>query len=104
MRLQRPVPVPATFTPNAMAPPDSEMPKSPKSPAYVTSRSTMTLPTIHASSPGVHDGESFSAASAFIQNSSVKSVAPTSAGRAGASMGIFTRSMSSTPLPWKRSA
>ena len=63
------------------------------------------LPLIQAMLlPQLTAGAWFSAAVAFIQNSSVKSVAPTSAGGpgvavAGSSMRIFTRSMSPTPLP-----
>ncbi len=62
------------------------------------------FPLIQASPPDAHGPLVLSAALAFIQNSIVKSVAPTSAGRAGASMRTFTRSRSgaATPFPKNR--
>ncbi len=67
------------------------------------------LPLFHATlAPQVTADAVLSKASAFIQNSIVKSSAPTSAGgpgaeSAGSSIAILTRSMSPVPLPWKRS-
>src|SRR5215468_4857616 len=62
------------------------------------------LPVVQPSlAPHVTSPDALSPGRARIHHSSVKSVAPTSAGLAGASILILTRSMSPLPLPRNRS-
>ncbi len=99
--------MPSPLTPKTTTPPAIETPNLRSAPAR--SRSTITLPSTQAVFAPQETGAAvLSAAAAFIQNSIVKSPAPTSAGGpgfalAGSSTGILTRSTSGAPLPWKRS-
>ncbi len=101
------LPVPFPETPNTTLPPASAIPYLRSAPKR--SRSTTTLPAVHAwLAPQVTAGAAFCAALPISQNSSVKSVAPTSAGGpgravSGSSMRILTRSTSAAPAPEKRS-